>query len=53
MRFHQSFLSEKSHEVEDIVQVALKSEIKMLDQREKVLNAYKVTRINFVLTVET
>ena len=42
MRFHQ--LSDQEDDVDDIVQNALKSEVKLLDVREKVLKAFKVNQ---------
>lgn len=49
MRFRQREKSDKKEdsEVEDLVQVALKSEINLLEVREKILGAFKVRNCQF------
>ena len=44
MRFHQKEVKkEDESDVEDLVQIALKSEINFLDGREKILGMFKVS----------
>ncbi|XP_076801038.1 uncharacterized protein LOC143445665 [Clavelina lepadiformis] len=50
-RFRQSTLEENSGDVEDIVQVALRSEIKLLDKRERILNNFKILMMMQIVLV--
>lgn len=52
MRFHQTEVKkEEKPDVEDLVQVALKSEIKFLDIREKILGIFKTMLLIQILLV--